>query len=84
MGIQVFFGVVIGFSCLALLGALLTVCCDKYGCRHLMYFSCLFLFIGALVGFFISTLFSVLVPFFTWTCSYLDYTILSSANFQGI
>jgi tetrahydromethanopterin S-methyltransferase subunit B len=82
MGMQVFYGVLIGFSCLALLGALLTVCCDKYGCRYLMYFSCLILFIGALVGFVVSTLFSILVPAFTWTCSYLDNTLQSSANFQ--
>jgi hypothetical protein len=77
MGMQIFYGVLIGFSCLALLGALLTVCCDKYGCRYLMYFSCLIFFLGAFIGFFISTLFSFFVPVFTWTCSYLDYTLLS-------
>ena len=44
-----------------LLGALLTACCNKYGCRHLMYFSCLFLFLGALIGFFIAVIFSIIV-----------------------
>jgi len=84
MALSIFFAVMIGFSSLALFGALLTVCCRKYGCRHLMYFSCLFLFIAALIGFILSTLFSVLVPALTWTCSYLSYTLSSSANFQSI
>jgi tetrahydromethanopterin S-methyltransferase subunit B len=83
MALRTFFGIMIGFSSLALLGALLTVCCRKFGCRHLMYFSCIFLFLGALVGFIISTLFSVMVPAFTWTCTYLGYTLASSANFQS-
>jgi hypothetical protein len=33
-----------------------------------MYFSCFFLFLGAIIAFIISVLFSVLVPVFTWTC----------------
>jgi tetrahydromethanopterin S-methyltransferase subunit B len=83
MGMQAFYGVLIGFSFLALIGALLTVCCDKPGCRHLMYFACIFLFIGALIGFMISVLFSIFVPLFTWTCSYLSVGLASSAGFSS-
>eukprot|EP00178_Gracilaria_changii_P006847 TRINITY_DN22220_c0_g1_i1.p1 TRINITY_DN22220_c0_g1~~TRINITY_DN22220_c0_g1_i1.p1 ORF type:complete len:294 (-),score=9.45 TRINITY_DN22220_c0_g1_i1:1071-1952(-) len=77
MGLQAFYGVFIGFGFFALLGALLTACCDKYGCRYLMYFSCVFLFIAALIGFLVSTFLSVAVPATTWGCSFLDVTIAS-------
>jgi tetrahydromethanopterin S-methyltransferase subunit B len=77
LALTLLFGCMIGFSSLALFGAMFTVCCRRYSCRHLMYFSCLFLFFLALVGFMISTLFSVLVPVFTWTCTYLSTTISS-------
>jgi hypothetical protein len=83
MGMQAFYGFLIGFSFFALLGTILMACCDKPGCRHLIYFSCIFLFIGGLLAFFISVLFSIMVPFFTWTCSYLDVAVGSSTGFQG-
>lgn len=83
IGMQGFYGFLIAFSFFALLGVLLTVCCDKAGCRHLMYFSCIFLFIGALFAFLIAVLFSFLVPLFTWTCQYLNTTVSSAANFQS-
>lgn len=83
MGLQAFYGVFIGFASLALLGTLLTACCDKYGCRHLIYFSCLIMFLVGLFGALFATIFSVLIPFFTWGCSYLDVTLGSSAGFNG-
>lgn len=83
MAMQGFYGFLIAFSFFALIGVLLTACCSKPGCRHLMYFSCMFLFIGALIGFFIASLFSIMVPLFTWTCSYIDYILASQTNFNS-
>lgn len=84
MGMQAFYGFLIGFSFFALLGALLTACCNKPGCRYLMYFACIFLFLGGFLSLFISIIFSLLVPTFTWTCSYLDVTMADSIGFNGI
>ena len=83
MGLQAFYGVFIGFGFFALLGTLLTVCCDKYGCRYLMYFSCIFLFIVGLIGFLISSILSFVVPVTTWGCSYLDVTLGSESGFTS-
>lgn len=82
--LQSFYGFLIGFSCLGLLGVILTCCCDKPGCRNLMYFSCVFLFIGALIAFIVSFLFSLLVPVFTWTCDFLAVASTNSTSFQSI
>ena len=84
IGLQAFYGVFIAFSFFALLGVLLTACCDKYGCRHLMYFSCFFLFIAGLVGFLVVTVLSIALPVVTWGCSYLDTTLASETGFKGI
>ena len=84
MGMQAFYGFLIGFSFFALLGALLTACCNKPGCRFLMYFACIFLFLGGFLSLFISIIFSLLVPTFTWTCAYLDVTLADSVGFNGI
>ena len=83
MALQAFYGVFVGFSAFALLGALLTVCCDKYGCRYLMYFSCVFLFLAGIIGFFIATILSIFIPPITWGCSYLDVTLGSEAGFTS-
>lgn len=83
IGMQGFYGFLIAFSFFAILGALLTACCDKPGCRHLMYFSCIFLFIGGFIAFWIAVIFSIFVPIFTWTCSFLDVTIGSDAGFRS-
>jgi len=83
MAVQTFYGVMIGFSSLTLLGVILTVCCGKFGCRNLMYFSCIFLFIAALIGFIIAIALSIFVPVFGWTCSYLDATFKDSINFNA-
>lgn len=82
MGLQAYYGVLIGFSFFALLGVLLTACCDKYGCRHLMYFSCIFLFLAGFIGFLLSTIFSVLLPPITWGCSFLDVALESDSGFK--
>lgn len=82
MGMQGFYGFLICFSFFTMVGVLLTVCCDKPGCRHLMYFSCIFLFIGALLAFFVAVLFSFFVPFFTWTCDYINTAVSSDAGFK--
>jgi hypothetical protein len=83
MGLQAFYGVFIGFASLALLGTLLTACCDKYGCRHLVYFSCLIMFLVGLIGALLSTIFSLFIPVFTWGCSFLDVTLGSQTGFTG-
>lgn len=83
MGMQGFYGFMIAFSFFALIGVLLTVCCDKPGCRHMMYCSCIFLFIGAFLAFMVAILFSFLVPFFTWTCDYLNVALSSKVGFEG-
>jgi hypothetical protein len=82
-GMQGFYGFLIFFSFLSLLGALLMACCDKTGCRHLMYFACVFLFLAGLLTFIIAVMFSILVPFFTWTCSYVSVAVGSSAGFSS-
>jgi len=83
MGLQAFYGVFIGFGSLALLGTLLTACCNKFGCRHLIYFSCLIMFLVGLLGALISTIFSIFIPVFTWGCSFLDVTFLDQVGFKG-
>lgn len=82
-GLQAFYGVFIGFGALCLLGTLLTCCCGKYGCRHLIYFSCFILFLVGLLGALLSTLFSIFVPALTWGCSFMDVTLTSQAGFTS-
>ena len=81
--LQAFYGYLIGFSFLAMIGALLTTCCNKYGCRHLMYFSCIFLLLGGLLAFIIAVMMSITVPLYTWTCSWLDVTVGTSAGYES-
>lgn len=83
MGLQAFYGVLIGFSFFTFLGSLLTVCCDKYKCRYLMYFSCIFLFLTGLLSFLLSSMFSMFIPPMTWGCSYLDVALKDKAGFTG-
>jgi hypothetical protein len=83
IGLQAFYGFLIVFSSFSLLGVIVMCCCDKPGCRNLMYFSCMFLFIGAFAAFMIAILFSVLVPVFTWTCDYLSVAFASNAGFTS-
>jgi len=83
IGMQGFYGFLLGFSFIALVGLILTACCDKAGCRYLMYFACIFLFIGGFLGFFIAVIFSVMVPVFAWTCDFLSVSVASSSGFQS-
>lgn len=82
LAIQLFYGVALGFAILALIGVVLMTFCDKYKCRYLMYFSCLVLFIFALIGFFIAIIFSILVPLMYWSCDWLTVTVGTSAGFN--
>ncbi len=66
--ITAFFGVIVGLSVLVILGALLMTFCEKYKCRYLIYFSCIFLFLIGIVGFLLSTLLSAIVPVVYFTC----------------
>jgi hypothetical protein len=84
MVIYIFYGVLIGFSLFGIIGALLTACCDKFGCRHLMYFSCIFLFIFGIIGFMIAVIFSIMAPIMAWSCDYIDFTLQSQANLDSI
>jgi len=68
MGIQLFYGVIIGISCLAFIAALATCCLNKYRCRYLIYFTCIILFFAGLIGFGMATALSVLIPPITWGC----------------
>ncbi len=83
VGMQAFYGALVGFSIFGLLGLMLTACCQKTGCRHLMYISCFVLFLMGWATFIIAVMFSVLVPVFTWTCSYLDVAMANSTGFQS-
>ena len=60
IGVSVYFGVVIGFTILAITGCLLMTFCDKFKCRYLIYFGCCILFFLAIFGFLLSFLFSIL------------------------
>lgn len=84
IGLMGFYGYLIGFSIFALLGMCLIVCFNKSGCRYLMYFSCMFLFLAAFIGFIVSIIFSVIVPVFSWTCSFLSIAVSSNSGFQSI
>lgn len=82
IGVSVYFGVVIGFTVLAIIGCLLMSFCDKFKCRYLIYFSCLILFVIGIIGFLFSTIFSVMTPVLYYSCEFVDYTLASPANFK--
>ena len=83
LGLQAFYGALVRFSIFGLFGLMLTACCRKAGCRHLMYLSCFVLFLIGWLVFIVAVVFSILVPVFTWTCSYLDVALTSSTGFQS-
>jgi len=78
-----YFGAVIGLSVLALIGVIITACFDKTGCRHLMYVSCVIMFIACLVGFILSFVLSILIPLLYMTCTVITPAIASSSNFTS-
>ena len=81
--INLIYGIMLGLSCLALLGVVLMTFCDKYKCRHLMYFSCVFLFFLGLLGFLLAMIFSIIVPILYFACDWLSITLGSSAGFNA-
>ena len=48
-----------------------------------MYFSCFFIFLLTLIGFIVSTAYSVALPFASWSCEYYNSTISSQNAFQS-
>lgn len=83
LGIQLFYGITAGFSVLVVIGTLLVVCCDKYSCRYLMYFSCGVLFVIGVVGFIISIVLSITTPTVYFGCQFLTNSLSSSTNFTN-
>lgn len=79
-----YYGAVIGLSVLALLGAIIMACFDKPGCRHLMYVSCVVMFLICIVGFLLSFLLSVIIPILYMGCSVVSPALDSSATFLSI
>ena len=78
-----FYGAVIGLSVIALLGAIIMACFDKPGCRHLMYFSCLLIFIITILGFLLSFILSFVIPVMFLTCTTIDSTISTTSAFNS-
>ena len=76
-----YYGAVIGLSVLALLGVIVMACFDKTGCRHLMYVSCVIMFIACLVGVLLSFLLSIVIPILYMGCSVINPALDSSASF---
>jgi hypothetical protein len=83
LGVQVFYGVILGFTILALLGVLLITFCDKFKCRYLMYFACIILFFFGIIGFLLSVVFSIFVPILNIGCDFFSYSLQSASNFDG-
>jgi len=82
IGVSVYFGIVIGFCVLGILGCLLMTFCDKYKCRYLIYFACVVLFLIGIIGFLLAVVFSAITPAMYFGCEYIDFAISSPANFQ--
>jgi hypothetical protein len=80
-GVQMYYAAVLGLAALAMLGAILMAFCDRYKCRYLMYFACMFMLIVAGLGFFLSMIFSVILPITSWTCEYLQVALTDQASF---
>lgn len=80
---QAIYGVAMGIAVLALIGVVLMSFCDMYKCRYLMYFSCFIFFIFGFISFWISIIFSIIVPVLYWGCDWLSFTTGSSANFSA-
>ena len=78
------FGVLIGLTVLGIIGAIIMTFCNKFGCRYLIYFTCVILFIIGIVLFLVSIIFAILTPTLYYGCDFLTYSIASESNFQGI
>lgn len=76
-----FYGAGIGIAVLGLLGVVIMSCFDKPGCRYLVYFSCVIMFILCIVGFLISFFMSLIIPVLYLVCSTINTATASSAAF---
>ena len=83
-GVRVLYGLTIVMASTMLLGALMVAFCDKVGCRYLIYASCVMLFFIGVLGFLLSVFFSVIVPALYFGCQFMDHSLASAANFDGI
>jgi hypothetical protein len=81
--LQVFYGASLGLAVFSLIGVVLMTFCDKYKCRYLMYFACVFMFFIGIIGFLIATIFSIIIPFYYWGCEWTSTTIGSQAGFDS-
>jgi predicted tellurium resistance membrane protein TerC len=75
LGVQLVYGVTIGFASLMLLGTLLVAFCSRYSCRYLIYFACSVLFFIGVAGFLLATVFSVLTPAVYWGCQFVNFSL---------
>jgi hypothetical protein len=76
-----YYGAVIGLSVFALLGVIIMACFDKTGCRHLMYISCVIMLIACIVGFLLSFVLSIIIPFLYMGCTVITPALSSSTGF---
>lgn len=83
LAIMVFFAVVIGLSVIALLGVITMACFDKVGCRHLMYISCIFMWLLSILGFLISFFLSFMIPLLYFGCSIANTGLSSQTSFMS-
>ncbi len=81
--LQAFYGASLGLAVFSLIGVVLMTFCDKYKCRYLMYFACIFMFFIGIVGFLLATLFSIIIPFYYWGCEWTSTTIGSQSGFSS-
>jgi hypothetical protein len=78
---QIIYAVSLGLAVLTLIGVVLMTFCDKYKCRYLMYFACVFMFLFAFIGFLIAFFFSIIIPIMYWGCDWLSVTVGSGTGF---
>lgn len=83
LGVQLVYGITIGIASLMLIGTLLVAFCDKTGCRYLMYFSCVLLFLIGIVGFMMTIIFSIVTPAIYFSCQFISYSLASTSNFNS-
>ena len=83
LGVRLVYGLTIAVAGMMLLGALLVAFCDKIQCRYLIYISCVILFFIGIMGFFLSVIFSLMVPTIHFGCQFMSNSLASSANFDG-
>lgn len=77
-----YYGGVLAVILIAFLGAICMTFCGRYKCRYLLYFACILMLLVAGLGFFLSTLFSTMLPIMSWTCDFLDVALTDQSNFS--